>query len=96
VQKLSRTDRIWLVAGAAVFVGVPVYNVMIAEDGDTLSEAFDRYLARWPWLKPVCLTLAKHLANELDPRIDPIGLGFVAARALFRRDRTVTVVVVDD
>lgn len=93
---MTRSDSIWLAVGAAVGIGVPVYNIFIAEDGDTLSEAFDRYMARWPWLKPVCLTLAKHLANELDPRIDPISIGFVAARALFRRGRTVTVVVVDD
>jgi hypothetical protein len=95
-MSLSLTDRIWLGIGASVLIGVPFYNVFIAEDGKTLSEAFDGYLKRWPWLKPVTLTLVRHVVNDLDPRIDPIGLGFAAARAVFRRRGRTVVVVVDD
>jgi hypothetical protein len=36
--------------------------------------------------------VAKHLANELDPRADPIGLAFLGVRALRRRRRLIVLV----
>lgn len=79
----------WIGIAASVLI----YNVFLAEEGDTLSEAWDRYLARWPWMKPIIHTLAKHLANDLSPQWDPVGIGFVLARAMFRRKPAVVVVV---
>lgn len=90
--KLRPSDCFWIV----VPIVAVVYNVFLAEEGDTLSEAWDRYLKRWPWLKHVIRVVSKHLANELDPRADPIGIGFVLIRMLFRRSGAVTVLVVDD
>lgn len=90
--KLRFADCFWV---AAPTVAV-VYNVFFAEeDSDTISAAWDRYLARWPWLRPVIHTVAKHLANDLQPWADPISLVFLAAKIL-RRGRAVAVVVVDD
>lgn len=96
MRQLRRADCFWLTAAGLLVLAV-VYNVFIAEDGATLSEAFDGYIERWPWLKPAILIVARHVANDLDPRADPIGLGFVLVRAVFRRRRrTVAAVVVVD
>lgn len=82
----KRSDVIWTCTALWVVVGVPVYNILVAEEGDTLSEAFDRYLTRWPWLKPATLMLARHVANDISPEwADPIKLGFIAARMVARR-----------
>lgn len=97
MTRLRRADYFWLAAAALLAVAI-VYNVFIAEDGDTLSETFDGYIERWPWLKPAILIIARHVANDLDPRADPIGIGFVLIRAVFRRRRgtvAAAVVVVD-
>lgn len=54
-----------------------------APEGETLSEACDRYLAKRPMLTKVSVLLvAKHLTNELDPRLDPIALLFGAVKTL--------------
>lgn len=72
--------------------GVVVYNVVIAPDGETISEGFDELLIKYPLLTRIgIMVVAHHLANELAPQADPIGLGFVALRAL-RRRRVVVVV----
>lgn len=81
----------WL-AALTLAASAVVYNLFFAEDGKTLSEVADGYMERWPWLGPVIVIVARHVANQLDPRTDPIGLGFVLARRLIRR-RTVVVVV---
>lgn len=82
-------DRIWIGA----FVGALVYNVFIAKDGDTLSEAWDRYQKRWPRLSPIVIhLLAKHLANELAPWADPIGIAFLLLRSIRGRRRLIVVV----
>ncbi|MDV6979677.1 DUF7427 family protein [Mycobacterium intracellulare] len=96
MTRLRRADCFWLAAAGLLAVAV-VYNVFIAEDGATLSEVFDGYIERWPWLKPAILIVARHVVNDLDPRADPIGIGFVLVRAVFRRRRAVAaaVVVVD-
>ncbi|ASX01110.1 hypothetical protein [Mycobacterium intracellulare] len=44
-----------LLAAAGLLIIAIVYNVFIAEDGCTLSETFDGYIERWPWLKPAIL-----------------------------------------
>lgn len=89
MRRLRPSDRVWIAFGVTALV----YNVFIAEEGDTLSEAWDRYLARWPWMESIIHTLAKHLANEWAPQLDPVGIAFVAARAVFRRKPAVVVVV---
>ncbi|EFG75290.1 hypothetical protein HMPREF0591_4790, partial [Mycobacterium parascrofulaceum ATCC BAA-614] len=86
-------DLFWLAVAALLVVAI-AYNVFVAEDGCTLSEAMDGYIERWPWLKPAVLIIARHVANDLDPRADPIGIGFVLIRAVFRRRRALTAVVV--
>lgn len=93
---MSRTsDRIWSVIAFGTVVGVPLYNIWLADEGDTLSEAFDRYMQRWPWLGPAVLTLARHVANDISPAwADPISLGFVAARSIVRRQRRPVLVAV--
>lgn len=84
-------DCFWLAALALVVIAV-VYNVLIADDGETLSEAMDGYIERWPWLSPVIVTVARHLANDFDPHIDPIHLAFVVARLLLPRFRSVALI----
>lgn len=96
MKHLRREDGFWLAAAGLLALAI-VYNVFIAEDGCTLSETFDGYIERWPWLKPAILIVARHVVNDLDPRADPIGIGFVLIRAVFRRRRrTVAAVVVVD
>jgi len=95
MKGIRRADCFWL-AAAGLLAAAIVYNVFIAADGDTLSEAFDGYIERWPWLKPALLIVARHVANDLDPRADPIGIGFVLVRAVIRRKHRAVVVVVDD
>lgn len=78
-----RSHKIW-----ALIAAVVIAHNLTAEDGDTLSEAVDHWLERRPWLtRMIITTLAAHLANELT--VDPIGIGFGAARRLTRRPRVV-------
>lgn len=95
MRRFKPADWFWLAVAALLVLAIG-YNVFIAEDGDTLSETMDGYLERWPWLKPMILIVARHVANDLDPRADPIGIGFVLIRAVFRRRRALTAVVVVD
>lgn len=77
-------DRAWL----ALAGGVIAYDVL-APDGETLSEAVDRWLEHHPWLtRAVIMTVARHLVNELG--LDPLALGF----GLLRRWRKTPVVIV--
>jgi hypothetical protein len=79
--------RALLCATAAVVA----YNVS-APEGETISEGVDELLETHPLLTRIAImTVAHHLANELLPHADPLGLGFVALRAL-RRRRVVVVV----
>jgi hypothetical protein len=92
-RRLRPADWFWLTA--LVLLGVAVgYNLFFAPDGGTISEAADGYFKRWPWLRPVILMVARHVANDLEPDVDPIGIAFDAARAIFHR-RPAVVVVVD-
>jgi len=83
-------------AHKALLVGVTAavgYN-FLAPDGETISEGFDELLERYPLLTHVAInTVAHHLANELAPQADPIGLGFVALRGLRRLRRRIVVAV---
>ncbi len=83
-------------AAAGLLIIAIVCNVFIAEDGCTLSETFEGYIERWPWLKPAILIAVRHVVNDLDPRADPIGIGFVLVRAVFRRRPALAAVVVVD
>lgn len=61
-------DWFWLGALALVVVAV-VYNLFIADEGETPSETLDGYIERWPWQSPAIVTVARHLANDIDPRL---------------------------
>lgn len=95
MTRLKAPDWFWLAAASLLAVAIG-YNVFVADDGATLSEVLDGYIERWPWLKPAILIVARHLANDLDPRADPIGIGFMLIRAVFRRRRALAAVVVVD
>lgn len=70
------SDRAWITLG----VGVLAWD-MACGDGQTLSEAADRYLLRHPWLvRGVAFAVAAHVANVIDPRLDCIHWLFVASR----------------
>lgn len=72
-------DKAWLVLAA----GIIAYD-LFAPEGETLSEAADRYLLAKPWLTRLAIfTVAHHLANELNP--DPLHMAFVLVRRLRRR-----------
>ena len=71
-----------------------IYEVLALLFGwETLSEAFDRYLNRWQWVKPVTLTTARHLSNDLAVWADPFAMAFLVINR-FRRHTVM--VVVDD
>jgi len=74
------SDRAWLALG----LGVIAYD-LTARDGETLSEAVDRYLTVWPTLTRVAIfAVALHVANGLQPWADPLGGAFVVIRRLRR------------
>jgi hypothetical protein len=74
---MSRAKKAWL-AIAVIVVG---HNVS-ADDGDTLSEVVDGWIAAHPWLaRSVIAVLALHLANAISNRVDPVHLVFVGVRA---------------
>lgn len=76
-KRFRRSDWGWL--GLAVYV---VLFDFTAPDGETLSEACDRYLLSRPTLTKVAVTVvARHLLNDIDERIDPIALLFGAVKS---------------
>lgn len=78
MKAFRRSDWAWL----TLAIYVLAYD-FTARDGETLSEACDRYLERRPTLTKVAIFLvAKHLTNDLDPRLDPLALLFGAAKTL--------------
>lgn len=75
-----RSDWAWI----ALALGVLLYD-FTAPDGETLSEACDRYLERRPTLTRVAImVVAHHLLNDVDPRLDPIARLFGAVKGLPR------------
>jgi hypothetical protein len=73
------SDRAWITLG----FGVLAWDVT-CKDGDTLSEAADRYLLRHPWLvRCVAFAVAAHLSNAVPDRYDVVHRLFL----LFRRCR---------
>lgn len=77
----------WL-AALTLAASAVVYNLFFAEDGKTLSEVADGYMERWPWLGPIIVTVARHVANQIDPTAGtspggggagggPLGLGLI-------------------
>ena len=79
--QLRQGDIGWLlIAGTVVAIDLAV------TDGETLSEAADRYLERRPILTHVvALVTVAHLLNMLPVSADPFSIGFEAARRLLRR-----------
>lgn len=70
------SDKAWIAVG----VGVLSYDALCPE-GDTLSEAADRYMLRHPWLvRGVAFALAAHVCNLAKPEADPIHWLFVLSR----------------
>lgn len=77
---MTPADRAWIALG----VGVIGYDVF-CQEGQTLSEAADRYMLRHPWLvRGAAFALAAHVCNLVPARFDPIHLGFFAIRRLSR------------
>ena len=69
---MQPSDRAWL----ALAAGVVSWDAMCGE-GQTLSEAADRWMMSQPWLVRVSVLLvAAHLVNALPDRLDPIHLMF--------------------
>lgn len=79
-MKLRPSDQAWIALG----VGVLTYDVC-CEEGDTMSEAVDRWLLRHPWfVRGVAVAVCSHLCNFVPGRFDVIHLGFLAMRKLRR------------
>jgi hypothetical protein len=77
---LKPSDVAWLTLGT----GVIVYDVLCTE-GDTMSEAADRYMLRHPWLvRAVAFVLAAHVCNLVPNRLDAVHGMFVAIRRVSR------------
>lgn len=90
MKRLKRSDLAW----CALALGVVLYDVT-APEGETLSEACDRYLERRPTLTRIAvMVVARHLLNDVDPRFDPLALLFVGVKAL-NRPRVAVLVDVD-
>lgn len=70
------SDKAWIVLGA----GVLAWDISCS-DGDTLSEACDRYMLRHPWLvRGLSFALAAHVCNLVKPSCDPIHWAFRLTR----------------
>lgn len=64
------SDRAWITLG----IGVLAWDKLCA-DGETLSEAVDRYLDARRWIThAIVAAFALHLCNWLPGHIDPIAL----------------------
>jgi hypothetical protein len=78
---MQPADRAWL----TLAVGVIAWDVTCCE-GDTLSEACDRYMLHHPWIvRGLAFALAAHVCNLVPPRFDVIHGSFVAIRTTRRR-----------
>ena len=79
--QLHQGDIGWLlVAGTVIAIDLAV------EDGQTLSEAADRYLEHRPGLTyTVALITVAHILNFLPAAVDPYHRGFLLARRLLGR-----------
>lgn len=77
-MRLRSGDVAWLALG----IGIVAYEAG-SPSGELLSEAYDRYIDRFPIaarVLPMVLTL--HVINCLPRRVDPVSGLFVAARAV--------------
>lgn len=69
---LRHSDWAWI----ALVLGILGYEIA-AKDNELLSEAFDRYMERTPWLMRIITGLvALHLINAIPPRYDLLHLVF--------------------
>lgn len=82
--RISRTPPstlAWIALGTLVIMWE-----LFCPAGELLSEAFDRWISVHPFLARMgIIVLAAHLANCIDPRIDPIHQLFVVLGARKRR-----------
>ncbi|MGB0877559.1 MAG: DUF7427 family protein [Mycobacterium sp.] len=70
-------DRAWLTLGVAI----AAYEWR-AVDGELLSEAADRWIARHPWLVRLAVFMvASHVANVSPQWCDPLHWAFRLRRA---------------
>lgn len=78
--RLRQGDWGWLLV-AAVVIAVD----LAVEDGETLSEAADRYLEHRPVLThAVALVTVAHILNWLHPQADPFTWAFMLSRRWLR------------
>lgn len=74
------SDGAWIAIGG----GVLAFD-LLCEDGDTLSEAADRYMRHHPWLvRFVAFALASHVCNMVPDRYDIVHQMFVGIRTIGR------------
>lgn len=75
-MKLQPSDKAWIVLG----LGVLSFDVL-CDDGETMSDACDRWMLRRPWLvRGVAFAVAAHCANAIPSRVDPVHGLFVLSR----------------
>ena len=73
---MKSSDKAWIALGGYVII----WN-LIAEDGDLLSEAVDRYMISHPWrTRAIIALVAIHLSNSVPPSCDPIHWIFLVTR----------------
>lgn len=79
-------DKAWLALAAHVVV----YE-FLADDGELLSEAADRYMLTHPWLtRAVALMVAGHVCNLIPSWADPLHLLFGRSAWVSRLGRAAT------
>lgn len=70
------SDVAWIALG----IGVLSYDALCVE-GDTMSEACDRYMLRHPWIvRGVAFAIAGHVCNAVPARWDAVHLLFMLSR----------------
>lgn len=73
---MRHSDVAWIALAAGVFS----YDAL-CDEGDTMSEACDRYMLRHPWLvRCVAFGIAGHVCNLVQPRFDIVHWFFVLSR----------------
>lgn len=71
---MSPATKAWLGLGA----GILTWDIL-APHGQTLSEQCHRWCDAHPWMvRAAIILLGIHLAAVINPRYDPIHLGFTA------------------
>lgn len=75
---MRHSDMAWIALG----VGVLAYDAL-CEEGDTMSEAVDRYMLRHPWLvRVIASAVTAHVCNMVPPRWDVVHRLFQLSRRI--------------